>query len=95
MPFMKAAIVGKDDEKFFSDSDNEEKLEAATKIAPKPGSYDAEAGAADEAAKTGKTGPAAKAGADAAKGGPKLPPPPQPSGAAKPMARVKRAMPPE
>jgi penicillin-binding protein 1A len=45
LPFMKAAIVGKDSEQFLSDSPEDEKQAASVaKAGPKPGASDAEAG---------------------------------------------------
>jgi penicillin-binding protein 1A len=84
MGFMKAAIVGKDDEKFLSDSADDKRLEAsAPKSGPKPGNYDAEAGDADTPAvpvkastQTAVPKPAVKQAS------------PEPKGA-KPMAKVK------
>ena len=47
LPFMKAAIVGKDDEKFLSDSADDQRLEAAAGL--KAGTHDDEAGDSDAA----------------------------------------------
>lgn len=50
MQFMKAAIAGKDNEKFLSDDQDEKTLEASAPA--RPAGYDAEAGGAEQAAKT-------------------------------------------
>ena len=92
MPFMKAAIAGKDDEKFLADGADDEKLEAA-RTAPKSVTGNAAAQVPDGAPKPVKASAAAKQAASSlVKSGPLQPTPAQPPAAAKPVVKVKPAV---
>jgi penicillin-binding protein 1A len=84
LPFMKAAIMGKDSEQFLSDSPEDEKqVTSVAKAGPKPGTFDAEAGKPDTPAVPVKASAQAAVAKPAVK---KAAPVPE---AAKPVAKVK------